>query len=94
MMKIAKLFKNGHSQLMYGVEKSQYIKKNRKALEEFVLPLDILAFGVEASYCYGHIRASLEKAGTPIGALDFMIAAHAQSTQFILVSKIDSISVL
>lgn len=75
------------SELTYGVEKSQFSKKNQAALEEFILPLDILAFDDVASYHYGPIRAYLEKKGTPIGALDLMIAAHARSIDMVLVTN-------
>ena len=75
------------AELMYGVEKSQYHKKNRAALEEFTLALDILPFDEEVTHYYGHIRAHLEKKETPIGALDLMIAAHAHCVKSILVTN-------
>ncbi len=75
------------AELMYGVEKSQYPKKNRAALEEFTLPLDIMPFDEEVTHYYGDIRAYLEKKGTPIGALDLMIAAHAQCISATLVTN-------
>ncbi|MCC2666830.1 MAG: type toxin-antitoxin system VapC family toxin [Gammaproteobacteria bacterium] len=75
------------SELLYGVEKSQHSQKNKAALEEFVLPLEILPFDDESARHYGYIRASLEKKGTLIGALDLMIAAHAQATNLTLVTN-------
>jgi len=75
------------SELVYGVEKSQYHQKNREALEEFVLPLSVLPFDDNSSYHYGFIRSYLEKNGTPIGSLDTMIAAHARSSNAILVTN-------
>lgn len=75
------------AELRYGVEKSQHQKKNRSALDEFVSSLEIMPFDAEASSHYGRIRASLEKKGTPIGPLDMMIAAHAQSLSSILVTN-------
>ena len=41
--------------------------------------IEILDFDSLAAESYGKIRADLEKAGTPIGPLDMMIAGHAQS---------------
>lgn len=67
------------SELRYGVAKSKHREKNAKALDEFVTPLDIAVFDEEAALAYGDVRASLEKAGTPIGAMDMLIAAHAMS---------------
>jgi tRNA(fMet)-specific endonuclease VapC len=65
------------AELEFGVAKSQHQEKNQAALAEFVLPLEIAGFGDEAAAVYGRVRAALEKKGTPIGALDTMIAAHA-----------------
>ncbi len=75
------------AELMYGVEKSLHHQKNKAALQEFVLPLDILHFDEEAANCYGHLRAHLEKTGHLIGPMDLMIAAHAQSIHAVLVTN-------
>lgn len=75
------------SELMYGVEKSQHYQKNKMALEEFTLPLDILPYEDDAACHYGNISAYLEKKGTPIGPLDLMIAAHARATNLTLVTN-------
>jgi tRNA(fMet)-specific endonuclease VapC len=75
------------SELRYGVAKSKYREKNAKALEEFIIPLDIAPFDEVAATAYGDIRANLEKAGTPIGAMDMLIAAHALSLGIILVTN-------
>ncbi len=65
------------AELEFGVAKSQHLEKNQAALDEFVLPLEIANFDREAARVYGKVRATLEKKGTPIGALDMMIGAHA-----------------
>lgn len=75
------------AELMYGVEKSNYPQKNRAALEEFILPLEIMSFDDSAAYHYGYIRTCLEKKGLPIGSLDLMIAAHAECLNSILVTN-------
>ena len=75
------------AELKYGVEKSQHKQQNKSALEEFTLPLEIMSFDEKATYHYGHVRAYLEKKGTPIGALDLIIAAHALSLNLILVTN-------
>ncbi|MBI3372653.1 MAG: type II toxin-antitoxin system VapC family toxin [Betaproteobacteria bacterium] len=67
------------AELEFGVAKSQHHEKNKSALDEFVLPLEIAKLDREAARVYGQIRAALEKKGTPIGALDMMIGAHALS---------------
>ena len=75
------------AELMYGIEKSQHHEKNKIALEEFTLPLDIIPFDGKATQYYGAIRSYLEKKGTPIGALDLLIAAHAKSLNAVLVTN-------
>lgn len=73
--------------MQYGLHKSSKPKKNKKALEQFLLPLDILDFNAMAAIEYGKIRADLEKKGKPIGSLDFLIAAHARSLGLTLVTN-------
>lgn len=59
-------------------------KSNRRAHHEalilaFCAPLAIASFDDAAAVTYGDLRAKLETAGTPIGPLDALIAAHALS---------------
>ena len=75
------------SELRYGVAKSTHQEKNAEALDEFIIPLEVVSFGEEAAHVYGDIRAALEKAGTPIGAMDMLIAAHAVSLGIPLVTN-------
>jgi tRNA(fMet)-specific endonuclease VapC len=75
------------AELRYGVAKSQYQEKNQAALDEFILPLEVAHFDEAAALVYGALRASLEKQGTPIGALDTMIGAHTLSLNLTLVTN-------
>ena len=75
------------AELRYGVAKSKQKDKNTKALDEFITPLVIAPFGEEAALAYGNIRSDLEKAGTPIGSMDLLIAAHARSIAVSLVTN-------
>lgn len=75
------------SELRYGVAKSTHQEKNTKALDEFITPLEVVSFDEEAAHVYGDIRATLEKAGTPIGSMDMLIAAHAVSLGIPLVTN-------
>ena len=52
----------------------------------FLAPLAVLPFDDAAFWAYGSLRADLERRGTPIGALDTLIAAHALSQQALLVT--------
>lgn len=74
------------SELYYGVSKSQQVERNRAVLEQFILPLEVLPYSDLAAEYYGMFRAQLEKQGTPIGPLDLMIAAHAKSLHYTLVT--------
>ncbi len=67
------------AELAFGVMKSADPEGNRAALEQFLLPLDVVAFDAAASAAYGRVRADLERRGLGIGALDTLIAAHAAS---------------
>ena len=51
------------SELHYGVAKSQHQEKNANALNEFIIPLEVVGFDEAAAHMYGEIRAALEKAG-------------------------------
>jgi tRNA(fMet)-specific endonuclease VapC len=51
----------------------------RSRLEAFLGLFEIEPFDAAAGEAYGEIRSHLEKAGTPIGPMDLLIAAHARS---------------
>ncbi len=76
-----------YAELVHGVEKSVAVEKNRLALSMLLANIEILDFDVDAADCYGKIRADLEKKGTPIGPLDMMIAGHAQSLGYTVVTN-------
>ena len=76
-----------YAELVHGVEKSAAVEKNRLALSMVLANMEILGFDVEAADCYGKIRADLEKKGTPIGPLNMMIAGHAQSLGYTVVTN-------
>ncbi len=75
------------SELQYGVAKSTQPEKNQQALQQFLIPLEIVEFDYEASVVYGELRVHLEKTGQPIGALDMLIAAHAKSLDITIVTN-------
>ena len=75
------------SELEYGINKSMNPEKSRIALIEFLLPFQMIDYDFKAAKEYGIIRADLEKAGQPIGAMDYLLAAQAISLDLILVSN-------
>ena len=76
-----------YAELMHGVEKSKAVERNRAVLTQLLSNIEILDFDTKAAEEYGCIRATLEKKGTPIGPLDMMIAGHARSLDYILVTN-------
>ena len=76
-----------YAELVHGVEKSQAIEKNRVALALLLANIEIMNFDSLAAEGYGKIRADLEKAGTPIGPLDMMIAGHAKALGYTVVTN-------
>ena len=75
------------SELMYGAYKSQFVEKNLKAIEAFLMPFEIVDYDYIASVEYGKIRAYLEKQGRVIGNMDLQIAGHAMALGVTLVTN-------
>jgi tRNA(fMet)-specific endonuclease VapC len=74
------------AELAYGIAKSGSAR-NRAALETFFLPLEVAPFDEQAIWRYAELRTELERRGTPIGALDTQIAAHALALGCTLVTN-------
>ena len=66
-------------EMRYGFAKSDRRQHNEELLDRFLgLGIDVLPFEPEDAVHAGDIRAELEKAGTPIGNYDYLIAAQAR----------------
>lgn len=76
-----------YAELIYGVERSNAVMRNRIALTVLLSNIEVLPFDSLAAENYGKVRAELEKAGTPIGPLDTMIAGHARSLNYTVVTN-------
>jgi tRNA(fMet)-specific endonuclease VapC len=74
-------------ELQYGVANSSRPAENQLALTEFLAPLEVLDFPSAAAPLYGTIRAHLQRAGTPIGNYDLLLAAHARHEGLTLVTN-------
>jgi tRNA(fMet)-specific endonuclease VapC len=59
----------------------------RREIDDFASRLVVIPWDEIAADHYGAIRSSLEKAGTPVGAMDMLIAAHARSCGATLVTN-------
>jgi len=74
------------AEMYYGSSKSQTPERSRDKQDEFFKRFVSLPFDDVAADRYGAIRAKLEKAGTPIGAYDLMIASVALAHNLILIT--------
>lgn len=74
------------SELRHGAEKSMDPAKNHRQLDLFLLSLPVLPYGGDCARHYGEIRRHLEVAGTPIGSMEMLIAAHGRAAGLIMVT--------
>jgi tRNA(fMet)-specific endonuclease VapC len=75
------------AELRTGAAKSTSAAKTLRLVENFLHPLGIIEFTSDDAASYAQVRANLERAGTPIGPLDTLIAAQAVSHKLVLVSN-------
>jgi tRNA(fMet)-specific endonuclease VapC len=75
------------AELRTGAAKSSAPAKTLHLLENFLRPLAVVEFTSADATTYAHLRAKLERAGTPIGPLDTLIAAQAVSRKLVLVTN-------
>ena len=65
-------------ELWYGVARSSQVQENTERLRILLSgDLDLLDFDDEDARTAGQVRATLENAGTPIGAYDVLVAGQA-----------------
>ena len=64
-------------ELQYGVENSKRPVENKAVLDRILMDLEIHPFGEAAAPYFARLRATLKRAGKPIGPMDTLIAAHA-----------------
>jgi tRNA(fMet)-specific endonuclease VapC len=75
------------AELMNGAKKSQQVEANVAKLNELAELVEVRPFDQQAAVCYGDVRSLLEKKGNLIGGNDLLIAAHALSLDWILVTN-------
>jgi tRNA(fMet)-specific endonuclease VapC len=75
------------AELLYGAARHPAGAAIRREIRDFLSRLEVVSWDGSAADHYGDIRAALEQAGTPIGAMDLLIAAHARSRGVTLVSS-------
>jgi len=74
-------------ELRYGAAKSARPERNAQRIADFLSgPIEVLPFEAMDADEAGDIRAALERAGTPIGAYDVLVAAQARRRDALLVT--------
>ncbi len=77
------------AELRTGAAKSTSPARTLQRIENFLRPISVLEFTSDDAIAYAAIRAKLERAGTPIGPLDTLIASQAVARKLTLVSNND-----
>lgn len=75
------------AELRTGAAKSSKPLRTLRLVQNFLRPIGIAEFTSEDAAVYAQVRADLERAGTPIGALDTLIAAQAVARGLTLVTN-------
>lgn len=77
------------AELAFGVARSAvaHREKNQDSLKRFLVAIAIRPWPTDAMWLYGAHREALKQAGTPIGELDLLIAAHALAENLVLVTN-------
>jgi tRNA(fMet)-specific endonuclease VapC len=74
-------------ELWHGAAKSARPQRNAQRITDFLAgPIEVLPFEPADAEEAGEIRAALERAGTPIGPYDVLVAAQARRRDALLVT--------
>lgn len=76
-----------YAELVYGIKKSNNPQKSRLAVTQILYGIKILDFDQKAAEEFGDIFADLERQKQRIGDRDTLIAAHARSLGYTLVTN-------
>ncbi len=77
----------GLFELRYGAAKSARPERNARRIVDFLAgPIEVLPFEEADADEAGDIRAALERAGTPIGPYDVLVAAQARRRNAVLIT--------
>ena len=63
------------AELWFGARKSQRPESNRRSIDAFLRPFEVLSFDHRAAEEYAGLRLALERIGRPIGERDLLIAS-------------------
>jgi tRNA(fMet)-specific endonuclease VapC len=74
-------------EMLFGVARRPEARRLRAAVSELLAAIDVLPWTSATARRYATLRASLERQGRRLGALDLMIAAHAAEHDMTLVTN-------
>ena len=75
-----------YAELEYGIRKSSRPDQNRLSIQRYLAGIRVLNFNMDAAEHFGDIFADLEKKHLRIGDRDTMIAAHARSLGYTIIT--------
>jgi len=75
------------AELLFGVAVSPRAERDGTSLEQLLAYVQVLDLPEAAATDYADIRADLRRLGTPIGANDLLLAAHARCLGLTLVTN-------
>jgi len=75
------------AELKYGLAASPANVRLHTLVERFLGNMRLLAWGKDAADLHAQIKFQLRSAGTPIGEMDTLIAAHALAADAVLVTN-------
>jgi len=75
------------AELVYGLKTLSPTHRLHAAVHRFLKVMTVLAWDGEAADLFAEIKFQLRSAGTPIGEMDMLIAAHAIAADATLVSN-------
>ena len=75
------------AELRFGGARRPDARGLHRAIEEFLLRVEVLPWGRDAARSYAVLRAASASKGITLGAMDLLIAAHALAISATLVSS-------
>lgn len=76
-----------HSELWYGVQKSQHKEKNKLKLQRFLDPFDVVSYTPDFSETYAELRFASVSSGNIVGPNDLLIASIVVANNGTLVTR-------
>lgn len=76
-----------YGELEYGIRKSRNPDRNRTAIMQILFGIPIIDFDMKAAEHFGEIFADLENRKARISDRDMLIAAHARSRGYVVVTS-------